>query len=219
VLLSGTAGTGKSSFAAAFVAAACKRGERCLYLAFEESPAQIVRNMASIGIELVHWVTAGTLRFQAVRSTFYGLEQHLVAIHRLVEQFRPDCLVMDPCTTLAAVGDRTDITSMLTRMIDYLKQARITALFTSLTEGGASLEGTELRISSVMDTWLVLRQGEIAGERVRLLHILKSRGMAHSGAMREFRLTDDGIQLVAPGAPREAPAGDGGTVPLRRGVS
>jgi circadian clock protein KaiC len=219
VLLSGTAGTGKSSFAAAFVAAACSHGERCLYLAFEESPAQILRNMASIGIELAHWVKEGTLRFHAVRATFYGLEQHLVAIHRLLERFRPDCLVMDPCTTLAAVGDRADIASMLTRMIDYLKQAGITAVFTSLTEAGASMEGTELGISSVMDTWLVLRQGEVAGERVRLLHILKSRGMAHSGTMREFRLTDDGIQLVAPGAPREAPAGDGGSATLRHGVS
>ena len=195
VLFSGTAGTGKSSFAAAFADAACARGERCLYLAYEESSAQIVRNMSSIGFDLERWVKADLLRFQAVRATFYGLEQHLVTIHKLVEQFRPDCVVIDPVTNLSAVGAASEITAMLTRVIDYLKQSGITALFTSLTGAGPDSEQTDVGISSLMDTWLLLRQDTGATDRTRLLYILKSRGMAHSSEIRQFRLTDRGIRL------------------------
>ncbi|HNU71752.1 MAG TPA: circadian clock protein KaiC [Thermodesulfobacteriota bacterium] len=195
VLISGTAGTGKSSFAAAFADEACRRGERCLYLAYEESPPQIVRNMASIGFDLAHWVKQERLRFHAVRSTLYGLEQHLVAIHKLVEEFGPDCVVMDPVTNLTSIGDRAEITAMLSRVIDYLKQQGITAVFTSLTEGGSANEGTDVGISSLMDTWLEVRQEKVSGERRRLLSILKSRGMAHSSAVRQFTLSDKGIRM------------------------
>lgn len=201
VLISGTAGTGKSSFAAAFADAACRRAERCLYLSYEESPAQIARNMGSIGFDLSGWVQQGRLQFHSARPTLYGLEQHLVVVHKLVEQFRPRCIVIDPVTNLTAVGDQAEITSMLTRVIDYLKDKGITAVFTSLTPGGAHQDGTDVGVSSLMDTWLVLRQDETTAGRMRRLTILKSRGMAHSGAVQEFRLTDDGIQLAAPGAP------------------
>ncbi len=195
VLISGTAGTGKSSFAAAFVDAACRRGERCLYLAFEEAPLQIVRNMASIGIKLEPWVRNGRLKIRSVRTTLYGLEQHLVAIHKLIDEFHPQCVVMDPVTNMAAIGDTTQITSMLTRLIDYLKQCGATAIFTSLTEGGAALEQSEVGISSLMDSWVLLRQEEDGGDRKRMLAILKSRGMAHSSRTCEFRLTNRGITL------------------------
>lgn len=195
VLISGTAGTGKSSFAAAYAVAACERGEHCLYLAYEESPAQIIRNMASIGLDLAGWVKKKMLCFHAVRPTLYGLEQHLVAIHKLTEQSRPNCVVMDPVTNLTSIGDEKEIMSMLARVIDYLKQAGITAVFTSLTRDGTTIERTEVGISSLMDTWLLLRQDEAAGDRRRSLHILKSRGMAHSSTVRELKLSGKGIQL------------------------
>ncbi|MCF7985170.1 MAG: circadian clock protein KaiC [Thiohalocapsa sp.] len=195
ILISGTAGTGKSSFAAAFADAACQRGERCLYLAYEESAAQIVRNMGSIGFDLQRWVDEGRLRFHAVRSTLFGLEQHLVTIHKLAAEFRPDCVVMDPVTNLNAVGGDAEITAMLTRVIDYLKQSGITAMFTSLTSAGLVIEQTDVGISSLMDTWQLLRQDDMAGERKRLLYVLKSRGMAHSSEVRQFRLTEEGIRL------------------------
>jgi len=195
VLISGTAGSGKTSLAAAFVAAACRRGERCLYLAFEESPAQIVRNMASIGCDLSTWVRRGRLRFRAVRATLYGLEQHLVAIHKLVDELGPAAVVMDPVGTLSHVGDPREVTALLTRVIDSLKTRGVTALFTSLTEGGAADEKTDAGISSLMDTWVLLRHVETDGERRRLMYILKSRGMAHSTRVREFVLTDRGIVL------------------------
>ncbi len=204
VLVSGVAGTGKTSLAAAFVDAACRRGERCLYLALEEAPAQIIRNMASIGYHLDQWVHEGLLRFHGVRSTLYGLEQHLVSLHNLVNEFHPSAVIMDPITNLMAVGEPAEVKSMLTRMIDFLKNKGITAFFTSLTEGGGPVEQTEVGVSSLMDTWLLLRNVEMGAERNRLLFILKSRGMAHSNQVREFRLTDTGIQLrevyVGPGA-------------------
>jgi len=204
VLVSGTAGTGKTSLAAAFAEAACRRGERCLYLALEEAPAQIIRNMASIGFDLGPWVRKGSLRFHGVRSTLYGLEQHLVSSHNLVSEFRPAVVVVDPITNLMVVGETAEVKSMLTRMIDFLKNQGVTALFTSLTEGGGPAEQTEVGVSSLMDTWLLLRNTESGAERNRLLFILKSRGMAHSNQVREYRLSDQGIQLrdvyVGPGA-------------------
>ena len=197
VLVSGTAGTGKSSLAGAFIDAACRRRERCLYLAFEESAAQIVRNMASIGFDLDQWVRQKRLRFHAVRSSLYGLEQHLVAIHRLVGEFRPTVVVLDPVTNLTSVGDTPEITAMLTRVIDFLKMQGITTLFNSLTAGGGAAERTDVCISSLMDTWVLLRNVESDGDRKRLLYILKSRGMAHSSQVREFVLSDRGIEVRA----------------------
>ncbi len=204
VLITGTAGTGKSSLAAAFADATCRRGERCLYLAYEEAPSQIMRNMASIGFDLGQWVDKGLLRFHAVRSTLYGLEQHLGTVHKQVTEFRPATFIVDPLSNLTSIGDPAEVKSMLTRMIDFLKNQGITALFTNLTEGGGPMERTEVGVSSLMDTWLLLRNVEMGAERNRLLFILKSRGMAHSNQVREFRLSDQGIQLqdvyVGPGA-------------------
>lgn len=195
VLASGTAGTGKTSLATAFADGTCRRGERCLYLAFEESPAQIVRNMSSISFDLGKWVRKGLLRFHAVRPTVYGLEQHLVAIHKLVEEFRPATVIVDPVSNLTSIGAGNDINAMLMRVIDFLKSNGITGLFTSLTVGATEVEQTEVGISSMMDTWLLLRSVEISGERNRLLFILKSRGMGHSNQVREFVISDHGIDL------------------------
>jgi len=196
VLVSGAAGTGKTSLAAAFTQAACRRGERVLYVALEEAPAQIIRNMASIGYNLEPWVRRGLLRYHAVRSTLYGLEQHLVSIHKLVNDFEPAVVVIDPVTNLESIGDPPEVKAMLTRLIDFLKSKTITGLFTSLTGGGDPWETSEVGISSLMDTWLLLRNVEMGAERNRLLFILKSRGMAHSNQVREFRLTDRGIHLT-----------------------
>ncbi|MBN1362631.1 MAG: circadian clock protein KaiC [Sedimentisphaerales bacterium] len=204
ILVSGSAGTGKSSIATAFADRVCRDGQCCLYFAFEEAPAQIVRNMASIGYDLDKWVRKGLLRFHAVRSTLYGLEQHLGSAHKQVSDFQPAVVIVDPITNLTAIGDEREIKSMLTRIIDFLKGLGVTALFTSLTSGGHTAEQSEVGISSLMDTWLLLRNVEDAGERNRLLFILKSRGMAHSNQVREFLLTDGGIGLrevyVGPGA-------------------
>jgi len=203
VLVSGSAGTGKTSIAAAFVDAACRRGERALYLAYEEAPSQIMRNMQSIGYDLEQWVRKGLLRFYAVRSTLYGLEHHLVTIHKQVNEFEPSVVVIDPITNLMTIGEMGDIKSMLTRVIDFLKSRSVTCLFTSLTESGTTLESSEVGISSLMDTWLLLRNAEAGAERNRLLFVLKSRGMAHSNQVREFLLSDQGIGLkdvyVGPG--------------------
>jgi circadian clock protein KaiC len=196
VLVSGTAGTGKSSLAAAFADRTCRDGGRCLYFSFEESPSQITRNMRSIGIDLDRWRKKGLLRFNSVRPSFYGLEMHLASIHKLVIDFAPRTVVMDPVTTMMNLGEGSEIQAMLVRAIDFLKSQGITTLFTSLTSDGSKLEQSEVSISSLMDTWLLLRMLESNGERNRLLYVLKSRGMAHSNQMREFELTDAGIRLI-----------------------
>jgi len=196
ILVSGTSGSGKSSIAAAFAASVCRRGERCLYMSFEESPPQIMRNMSISRLDLGQWERKGLLRFQSARSTLYGLEQHLVSLHKLVNQFQPTAVVLDPVTNLFAVGATNDIKAMLTRVIDFLKGRLITAMFTSLTEGGAASERTDVGISSLMDTWLLLQMVESDSERNRVLYVLKSRGMAHSNQMREFLLSDRGIELM-----------------------
>ncbi len=196
VLVSGTAGTGKTSLAAAFADGLCRRGERCLYFSFEESPGQIIRNMQSIGIHLERWSRKDLLRFYSTRPTLYGLEMHLAKMHQLVNEFKPSGVVIDPVTNMEAVGENVEIRAMLTRLIDFLKMQQITALFTSLTVGGEALEQSNVGISSLMDTWLLMRMLETNGERNRLLYVLKSRGMAHSNQMREFQLTSSGIQLV-----------------------
>lgn len=195
VLISGTAGTGKSSLALSFADKTCQNGEKCLYLTFEESPDQVIRNMRSIGMDLQPWVDKKLLKMTAVRSTYYGLETHLLTIHKMVENFNPSVVILDPITNLVNVGIPSDVKSMLTRLIDYLKAKRITAMFTNLTHLG-NLEATESEISSLMDTWVLLRDIELCGERNRGLYILKSRGMSHSNQIREFLLSEKGINLL-----------------------
>ena len=195
VLVSGTAGSGKSSIAAHFAHASCQRGERCLYLAFEESPSQIVRNMRSIGVDLEPWVRKGLLRFHATRASMYGLEMHLATFHKLVREFQPRVFIIDPINNLAFASNRKDTSAMLTRLIDFLKMQGITALMTSMTSP-ESQETSDADISSLVDTWLLLRDIELSGERNRAMYVLKSRGMAHSNQIREFLLTDRGIDLT-----------------------
>ena len=195
VLVSGTAGSGKSSLAASFVDAACRRGERCIYFAFEESPAQIVRNMRSIGIDLQSWIERGLLNFRASRSTLHGLEMHLASMHALVERFQPHAVVVDPIGNLIQAGTPREANVMLTRLIDHLKMQQITGYLTSLTSPGDQLERTDLDVSSLVDTWLLLRDVELNGERNRVMYVLKSRGTAHSNQLREFLLTDRGVEL------------------------
>jgi len=195
VLISGTAGSGKSSLAAHFVHAACQRGERCLYLAFEESRDQVVRNMRSISLDLEPFLKRDLLRLEASRPTACGLEMHLAQIHQLVAEFKPRNVVIDPISSLVAAGSLTDTHAMLLRLIDFLKSAGITAVFISLTSGGTELEATGLTVSSLIDTWIVLRDIELAGERNRGLYVVKSRGMNHSNQIREFLITAEGIRL------------------------
>ncbi|HSB67822.1 MAG TPA: circadian clock protein KaiC [Candidatus Methylomirabilis sp.] len=195
ILISGTAGTGKTSLATAFIDRVCRQGGKALYCSFEESPDQIVRNMRSIGYELDKWRQAGRLQFHAVRPSLYGLELHLASLHKLVHDFRPIAMVLDPITNMLSIGESAEVKAMLTRVIDFLKNRGITCVFTSLTGGGHNLEQSEVGISSLMDTWLQVRVLEANGERNRLLYLLKSRGMAHSNQMREFLLTDEGIRL------------------------
>jgi circadian clock protein KaiC len=195
VLISGTAGCGKTSLAAHFADAACRRGERCLYFAFEESESQIVRNMRSIGIDLLPWLKQGVLRLHARRPTAFGLETHLASLHKLVNEFEPRIVIMDPITTFLKAGTHAEAEGMLMRLIDFLKARQVTAIFTSLTLGGGAQEETEVGISSLTDTWLLLRDIELGGERNRAMYVLKSRGMAHSNQIREFLLTDHGVEL------------------------
>lgn len=197
ILVSGTAGSGKTSIANFFANAACARGERCLYFAFEESPSQIKRNMGSLGLELDQWVRRGNLKYHASRPTVFGLEMHLVTIHKLVKEFAPDVIILDPVTNLTTMGSTSEVNSMLVRLIDFLKTEGITALFTGLTSAAqSSLEATEVGISSLIDTWLVVRDMESNGERNRGLYVIKSRGMAHSNQIREFVLTSGGLDLL-----------------------
>jgi circadian clock protein KaiC len=195
VLASGAAGTGKTSLGAYFAQGAIARGERCLWFAFEESSSQIVRNMRSIGIDLEPAVRRGMLHFHAERPSISGLEMHLVTIHKLVNQFRPRVVVIDPITNFAMIGSDTEIKAMLTRLVDFFKMQQITALFTSLTAGETAIDSNDVTVASLMDTWLLLRDVKSGAERNRVLHILKSRGMAHSNQVREFLLTDHGAEL------------------------
>jgi circadian clock protein KaiC len=195
VLISGTAGSGKSSLAAHFANQAAADGKRCLYVLFEESPAQAVRNMRSIGVDLEPHVKKGLLLLEAWRPTQSGLEMHLLRIHKLVERFKPEAVIIDPITNLM-VGSEHEVNAMLMRLIDFLKMRQITAFFTALTQGGSNLEKTDVRISSLIDTWLLVRDTEVNGERNRCIYVLKSRGMAHSNQVREFVMTSKGINLI-----------------------
>lgn len=196
VLFSGTAGVGKTSLACHAARACCERGERCLYFAFEESEAQLLRNMLSIGLDLGFWVKKGLLRFQTGRPTTSGLEMHLASIHKQVEAFQPHLVVVDPITNFISAGTLAEASSMLMRLVDYLKAREITALLTTLNHAEGAVQQTEVSISSLIDTWLLVRDIELAGERNRGLHILKSRGMANSNQIREFLLTDHGVELT-----------------------
>ncbi|HPX51704.1 MAG: circadian clock protein KaiC [Desulfomonilia bacterium] len=196
VLVSGTAGTGKTSVAAAFAEAACRRGERCMYFAFEESARQVVRNMRSIGLDLDRWVEKGLLKIVGQRPTVHGLEHHLMTLQLMIDDFDPAAVVVDPVTNLIQVGTASDVRATLVRLVDHLKGRNITAIFTSLTSGGAVAEKTDVGISSLADTWMILKNLETGGERNRVITILKSRGMAHSNQVREFQLTSKGIDLV-----------------------
>lgn len=196
VLISGTAGTGKSTIGAHFVEAACKRGERAIFFAFEESQDQIIRNMRSVGIELERFVKKDLLQFHNARPSAHGLEVHLALIQKAITEFNPSVVVIDPITNFLAVGDQTQTKAMLTRLIDFLKLRQITALFNSLTASGSELEDSEVGVSSLMDAWLLVKNIESNGERNRGLYILKARGMAHSNQVREFVLTDHGIELI-----------------------
>lgn len=198
ILMTGTAGTGKSSFASFFANSACARGERCLYFAFEESPSQILRNMRSVGLNLERWIKRGLLRIHAVRPTSTGLEGHLAAMHKLITDHKPSVVVVDPITNLISIGDPVAVKAMLTRMIDFLKMEGITGLFTNLTLEGA-MEQTVIGISSLMDSWVLLRDVEQGEARRRVLYLLKSRGMAHSNRMVEFDLSERGITLHTDG--------------------
>ena len=195
ILVSGTAGTGKTSLAAHFVDAACARGERCLYFSFEESPGQLIRNMRSIGLDLERWTNKNLLQFHSSRASVYGLEMHLVAVHKLVDELRPRVVVLDPIGSLGHAGSDRDAAIMLVRLIDFLKVRGITALLTDLSTAGPVQEATKVQVSSLVDTWLLLRDVELGGERNRAMYVLKSRGMAHSNQLREFLLTHHGIDL------------------------
>jgi circadian clock protein KaiC len=196
ILLSGTAGIGKSSFAATLADASCRRGEKCIYFSYEESMTQVIRNMRSIGFNLDGWIKKGLLQFHAARPSLHGLEMHLVSMHKMIVEFNPRLVIVDPITSLLAAGTDRDANSMIIRLIDFLKSRQITALFTSLTNSGESLETSGAGISSLADTWLLLRDIELNGERNRGIYVLKSRGMEHSNQIREFMLTRNGIQLV-----------------------
>ncbi len=196
ILLSGTAGTGKTSIAASFADAACRRGEKVLYISHEESRSQIIRNMKSIGLDLRQWMDSGALCFHTTRISTYGLEEHFFLIKERVESLSPEVLVMDPVSNFVQMGSPEEVKNVLSRIVDFLKSRGITALFLELTSGGSFLEATRTDISSLMDAWLLLRDIENAGERNRGLYVLKSRGMKHSHQIREFLVTNSGIDLL-----------------------
>ena len=196
VLVSGTAGTGKTSIAAQFVDAACRRKERVLFFTFEESPSQLVRNMRSIGIDFEPWIKKGLLQFHATRPTLYGLETHLTTSIKLINKFKPDIVILDPINAFVMGENQSEVKTMLLRLVDYLKMNGITAFCTNLTSASEATEGTDTYVSSLIDTWLLLRDIEIGGERNRGIYVLKSRGMAHSNQIREFRLTNHGIEML-----------------------
>jgi circadian clock protein KaiC len=195
ILVSGTAGTGKTSLTAHFVDAACARGEKCVFFSFEESASQIVRNMGSIGIDLGKWVDQGLLHFHTARPTTFGLEMHLVKIHKIIKDIDPRIVVVDPITGLLHAGTASETRSIVLRLIDFLKEKKITALLTTLTGGSDVREQTEIDVSSLVDAWLLVRDIESGGERNRALYILKARGVAHSNQIREFLLTRHGVEL------------------------
>jgi circadian clock protein KaiC len=196
ILISGTAGTGKTSIAAFFANASCIKKERCIYFAFEEPPQQIIRNMQSIGIDLGKHVDSGLLQIHSARPTLYGLEMHLVAIHKKIKAFKPRTVILDPITNLTTVGTVSEVKSILIRLIDFLQAENITVMFTALTLNTVTSEQTDEGVSSLVDAWLLVRDIEANGERNRAMYIMKSRGMKHSNQVREFIITDEGLDLI-----------------------
>ena len=196
LLISGTPGTGKSSIAAAFVDAACARGERAILFAYEESRNQLVRNMQSIGIKLQRWIDKGLLQIEATRPTLQGLEQHLVHMYNLVSEFKPSVVAVDPISNLTSHQNDADLSLTLMRLIDFLKTQGTTALFTSLNAESTNTPGSQLGVSSLMDSWLWLNNIAFNGERTRTLQVLKSRGMPHSNQVREFVFSNHGVDLI-----------------------
>ncbi len=196
ILISGTAGTGKTSLAASFANAACLRKERVLFFAFEESPQQIIRNMSSIGMDLQQHIDKKLLRFHSSRPTIHGLEMHLVEIHKKIVEFNPQVIIIDPITNLVTIGSVSEVKSMLIRLIDHLQKHQISVLFTALNYNNSIAEQTDEGVSSLVDAWLTVRDLESNGERNRGLYIMKSRGMKHSNQVREFVITDHGLELV-----------------------
>jgi circadian clock protein KaiC len=196
ILLTGTPGTGKTIISANFAQAAARRGERVLFFSFEESPAQIIRNMHSIGLRLEPLVKRGLLRFHSARPSLYGLEMHLATMFKEIATFQPDVVIIDPITSLMDSGTDSERKGMVTRLIDYLKAGQVTSLFTSLTQGGSVLQQSEAAMSSLMDAWVLLQDFEGNGERNRVLYVLKARGMAHSNQIREFLISGHGIDVV-----------------------
>jgi circadian clock protein KaiC len=196
ILVSGTAGTGKTSISASFVNQACLDGRRSLFFAFEESPLQIIRNMRSIGMDLQSHVDKGILKFYASRPTLYGLEMHLVAIHKAIRKFKPEVVVLDPITNLITIGSVSEVKAMLVRLIDFLQEEQITVMFTALTLNNIVNEQTDEGVSSLVDAWLLIKDIEMNGERNKGLYVMKSRGMRHSNQVREFVIGEDGLDLL-----------------------
>jgi circadian clock protein KaiC len=196
ILITGQAGTGKTSFGAEFVQGACRNGKKALLLTLEESPNQIMRNMLSIGIDLKPFVKNGLLRIHADRPSSYGLEMHLISIHKMVKEFKPEVVVIDPISSLMAIGEEFEVRSTLVRLTDYLKMNGITSVLTDLKHGDRPKESS--MISSLVDTWILLEDMEANGESNRILRLVKSRGMPHSNQIREFHITSDGIHLIPP---------------------
>ena len=196
ILISGTAGTGKTSIAANFADGVCKNNARCLYFAFEEPPQQIIRNMRSIDLNLDKYVKTGLLKFFAARPTLYGLEMHLVAVHKAIQQFKPSVVIIDPITNFVSIGSLSEVKNMLIRLIDFLQNEQITVMFTALTLNDMINDQTDEAISSLVDTWLLIKDIESNGERNRGLYVMKSRGMKHSNQVREFVISDNGLELI-----------------------
>jgi circadian clock protein KaiC len=196
ILISGTAGTGKSSLLSSFVNEICSNGGKALYIALEESKNQIIRNMNSIGINLKQWEDKGLLKFHVTRPTYHSLEMHLALIQEMVKEYKPSAVVVDPVTNFTSISSVNETNALLTRLIDFFKQNEISTMLASLTEPGVSMEKTDVGISSLVDTWILLRELEMNGERNRTLYILKSRGMKHSNQVREFQLSKKGIHLI-----------------------
>ena len=196
VLVSGLAGTGKTTFAASFVDACCSRNERCLYFSFEESENQLLRNMGSVGIDLGKYRDSGLLKIESTRPSVFGLEVHLARLHREIKDFAPHAVIIDPISAFR--GPESEVHATLLRLVDLLKSRGITAVFCSLADGAARSPGLEREISSLMDTWISLTNVEADGEHNRLLFVLKSRGMGHSNQVREYQIGDQGINLMKP---------------------
>lgn len=196
VMLTGTAGAGKTTLSATYVDAACRRGERTLFVSFEESQPQVIRNMRSAGLDLTPHVKSGHLRFFSSRPSEYGLEMHLISIHQIVDEFKPTLVVIDPISDFGSLGTFNEIRATLTRLIDYLKKSEITAVLTELRSLSGDAESREVGVVSIIDTWIALTSMDAGGERNRCIAVIKSRGTAHSNQMREYRITDHGIEII-----------------------